>query len=506
MADKLVQKVTNKTTGTPITSAMVFARPVTAAGTEADISMPETPAKSGIYATASQVDHETYKIIVNGTDSQDERTVEPGRAKVRGTGGNLVYPLIDRLLDAKLFLKGLISDSKASADATDLRSAILAATHNASVKRTLVLDQDASLDLATAVSQDLHLDLNSMTLTLNADLTSGSSIITIYNGKINVNASVTILGTSTSFVNCEFIGTGVGQFMRSAAQSFTGCSGLTEHFGTNVDGVSTPAIAGGSHAFGHSAKLKLTTKGSKSGSGRLTALQDWIDQTLSDGVRMNILTWLFGNKDALAEWVAIPPASRDIIATASASFDGNAKWYNVQPIMMYDAVTNGFINWSSHANATAIRRAGITPGCKVTVSSAGAIMSARLVGLATASFNGQVTFLVGQDNSDLDDLLTFMHWLNIDIPLSKRISIKARRIGFSGGNATLYPLRITGSGEVVNLEKYLKAVASSNYNMLKINGVVADGANTVLSGDWIVFDVVVNFTEAGAYEPVLMGA
>lgn len=379
MADKLIQKVTNKTTGAPIINATVLARPVTAAGTEADISMPETPAKSGIYATASQVNHETYKIIVGGVDSQDERTVEPGRVKVRGTGGNLVYPLIDRLLDAKLFLKGLISDSKASADATDLRSAILAATHNASVKRTLVLDQDASLDLATAVTQDLHLDLNSMTLTLNADMTSGSSIITVYNGKINVNASVTILGTIANFVNCEFIGTGVGQFMRSAAQSFTGCSGLTEHAGTNVDGVDTAAIAGGSHAFGHSAKLKLTTKGSKSGSGRLNALQGWIDSTLSDSFRMNILTWLFGNKDALAEWVDLDPLIRQNIAGSTMVGDPGKRWFpSFQRLTYRDSVSDNDLPLPSN-----LFKAGVSPGIKVITSDTGAIVYAHVVALTS---------------------------------------------------------------------------------------------------------------------------
>lgn len=509
MADKLVRKLTSKTTGAAITRANVVARPVTASGSSADIQMPETPDGSGIYATANQIDHDTYKIIVNGSDSLDEYTVEPGRVKVRSTGGNLLYPLIDRLLDAKLYLASLLGDASDTATAAQFRTALLTATDSDGSRRTLVLDQDATLSTSTVVSQGLFLDLNGRVLNLSANLTSSNSRIVVMNGRINVAASsLKIQGTSTLFQGCDFIGTGVSSFVQTDPNTtFSGCSGLVKLPGTEVDGVSTAVVSGGSNGFGQASQLKLTSKGKNSGSGRLTALQNWIDQTLSDTLRMGVIDWLFASKEVLDEWINTPVANRNAVASSMVANDGNAKWFpSFQQMGYYDRYNDGY-----PAVPVASLMSGVSSGIRCNVDDLGQIIYARVVGLATIhqlkSGNLAPTFLEMSsyiaDNNTFDAVWSFMEKSQLGQSIlstnQKRAVVNAWKVSISGEVATFTKLAASATDDGLG---YILSIANKGTvnSRLRVYGVKSQGA-TLSLGDLILLDVQVSNLNT-ASEPV----
>lgn len=507
MADKLVRKLTNKTTGAPIVGATVVARPVTASGAEGDISMPETPANSGIYATSSQINHSTYKILVGGVDSMDEVTVEPGRAKVRSGSSSFMYPLLDKLVDVKMIVSALLADSSPSATAAEFRSAILAATASDAVCRPLILDQEVTLGTSVDVSQDLHLDLNGHILNLSANITSSTSRITVVGGKINVGTGCKIQGTTTCFVNCEFIGTGAGTFPQvDAAMTFVGCSGLTQLPGAENDAGIIASVAGGQHGFGTASSLRLTTKGTRSGSGRLTALQNWVDQTLSDSVRMGIISWLWSAKAVLDEWVSISPAARSVIANSSVVYDGNAKWFVFQQKSYYSQASSGYVYWANGLDGAAMKARGICPGIRCSISSSGVIIHARAVLLADAAGNSQSSFIIGSDPAESSDMESIWNFLNAGSTSGDfgnvRFAMNAWKVNFSSGDASLSRLKIAPMP--VNIEKILASGATPA--RLKINGVTNLGAAAVLAGDKIVFEIVASNVNAGALEPSVHSA
>ena len=317
--DKLVRRLTDKLTGAALTLRTVVARPVGAADSSTDQAMSETPANSGIYATATEIPHDTYKILVNGVDTLDEVTVEPGRVKVRdASGSSPYYPTIDSVLDAKLSLKGTLADGTTTANAAQFRTAILTAAADDVNKRCLILDQDVTLATATTVSHDLHIDLNGYTFTLSANLISTTNRIAVRNGTINVPASEPIIqGATTLHQNILFTGAGLSSYcVANAASDYIGCTGLVSISG--ADGAGQMAnVVGGQHGFGNANQLKLTDPASKTGNGRLIALQSWIDSWLENSAAMAILTWLVGGsvKTELAKWVALPAATKTYLAS-----------------------------------------------------------------------------------------------------------------------------------------------------------------------------------------------
>lgn len=314
--DKLVRKIIDKTTGLPISRAIVKARPkdVGAAG---DIDMAEIGA-TGTYATAAEVPHNTYGIIVNGTDSLDEATPEPGRVGVTKADGTKVYPLIDRVLDSKVTLSSFLADGDSSPTSSTLLTAIAAAT--GSKPRTLVLDADVSLDSASSVSgNDLNLDLNGHLLTLStvsSSITSGTRRIRVFNGRIQVsNVNCRIQGTGTNFSMVQFSGTMTAFARNDGDMTFDGCDGLSALVGANLSG-SISSVGSGSHGFGTASQLKLTTQGSTAGNGRLVKLQSFVDGWYDNlvGYIHTAANWLDATRrSALQEWIDIPSANRAAI-------------------------------------------------------------------------------------------------------------------------------------------------------------------------------------------------
>lgn len=274
MGDRLSRSLKDKITGLPIFGANVVARPKDISGTSGDKLMAETPANSGFYRTADEIDHGTYGIIVGGVDSQDEATVEPGRVKVRKSDGSFLFPLIDKILDAKAFLSGFLGDAVSSPSSADLTMAIAAATGNR--KRELVMDVDCTLSSAVTTSEDLYIDLNGRTLSLNASLTSATSRIVVRNGKIVVASGCKIEGAVTEFSHVGFSGAGVATFT-TQTMTFISCMGLTHLIGAGAAGGIPSVFGGEGNAFADVSQVKLTDPGQDTGSGRLTKLQDLID-------------------------------------------------------------------------------------------------------------------------------------------------------------------------------------------------------------------------------------
>lgn len=277
--DKLVRKLTDKATGLPIVDAIVVARPVSASGSEADISLVETPAGSGIYASTSQVDHDTYKIIVNWNDSLDEFTVEAGRAEQVISDSAVSYPLIDRIVSAKLHLPAVLDDKAYVVTPAQFKEALIAASFSSDIQRELVLDQSVTIETGASLAGDLLVDLNGHTLNLGADIVSSTGRISFRNGTIfSLAAGPKIQGIFTSFVNISFAGDGITSLVREDGNlSFIGCYGLPSLAGAEAYPKTVPSVCGGAHGFATADMLKLTDRNSKTGNGRLADLQGFIN-------------------------------------------------------------------------------------------------------------------------------------------------------------------------------------------------------------------------------------
>lgn len=314
--DKLVRKIIDKATGLVISGATVRARPKDV-GATGDVEMVEI-GTTGTYATASEIAHNTYGIVVNGTDSLDEATVEPGRVAVTKGDGSKVYPLIDRVADSVVVLSSFLADGDTSPTSVTLTTAISAAT--GSKPRTLVLDYDVTLVSNPVVSgAPLNLDLNGHTLTLSdpATITSTTQRIRVLNGKVVVGSSnCKIQGLGTNFIGVQFSGAGVASIAKAdGGMTFDGCDGITALLGADGSG-QTASVGGGSHGIGIAANLKLTDLGSTTGSERLGWLQDLVDVWYQRiiGSMWTAAQWLTDSrKSALIQWTSLTDIQRAAI-------------------------------------------------------------------------------------------------------------------------------------------------------------------------------------------------
>ena len=509
--DKLVRKIVDKTTNLPITGATVKARPKDV-GAVGDVDMPETGTGTGVYATVTEVAHNTYGIIVNGQDSMDEATVEPGRVGATKADGSKAYPLLDRVVDSKLVLRSFLADGADTVASADLVTAIAAAT--GSKPRTLVFDADATLDSSVTVTDgDLTIDLNGYTLTLSnslAKITSSSNRIRVFNGKIHITSTLCkIQGTGTNFSMVQFSGVTTAFAQADGGMTFDGCDGLNALPGASGPG-QTASVGGGSHGFGLASQLKLTDPSSNTGTGRLDKLQSfvntWYDALI--GYINDACTWLTAdNRSKLDVWTNMTDEARASVANASASFQGNVSWLGFQSNSMYNAVTNNFelTRWRGPAIHATIAEAGVATGCRVTTTASGAFSSARIVGLSVANANGQTKHLLGENNSRMDDVFDFCNGATING--SRPASIKVWKVVESGGTASLVPLRMDVSGTVQSLSRTTKTTADGEtVKMLLIENVIGHIAATVASGDYLLFDITISDESIGAFEPVSAGA
>ena len=509
--DKLVRKIIDKTTGLPISGAYVKARPkdVGAAG---DIDMAEIGA-TGTYATAAEVPHNTYGIIVNGTDSLDEATPEPGRVGVTKADGTKVYSLIDRVLDSKVTLSSFLADGDSSPTSSTLLTAIAAAT--GSKPRTLVLDADVSLDSASSVSgNDLNLDLNGHLLTLStasSSITSGTRRIRVFNGRIQVsNVNCRIQGTGTNFSMVQFSGTMTAFARNDCNMTFDGCDGLSALVGANLSG-SISSVGSGSHGFGTASQLKLTTQGSTAGNGRLVKLQSFVDGWYDNlvGYIHTAANWLDATRrNKLDQWVNMSDAARASVASYSEGFSGNTNWRKFQSTDYYDAKAGAYILMQSGpgTNPYALGMAGLLTGCKVTTTPAGAIAAARIVCVGVAQSNGAAIFTAGQNSNEMDDIIDFVSSALIGVSDARRVSVKPYKVTYSGGVANISPLRMMISGYAETLQSISVSVSGVARKMLWIKGVTSNGSTTVADGDTVIFDITVTDRSVGVNEPSVPGA
>ncbi len=509
--DKLVRKIVDKTTNLPITGATVKARPKDV-GAVGDVDMPETSAGSGVYATTAEVAHNTYGIIVDGQDSLDEATVEPGRVGVTKFDGSKAYPLIDRVLDSKLVLRSFIADGADTVASADLIAAIAAAT--GAKPRTLVFDADATLDSSVDVTDgDLVVDLNGYTITLsnsNSKITSSSRRLRFFNGKIHVATVNSIIqGVGTNFVAIQFSGATTAFARPDGTMTFDGCDGLNALPGASASG-QTSSVGGGSHGFGLASQLKLTDPGSNSGAGRLVKLQNLVDTWYDNivGYINDACTWLTADKRSkLDVWTSMTDEARASVANAAASFQGNVSWRGFQSETMYNDVTNDFepTRWRGLEIHARIAEAGIATGCKITTTASGVFSSARIVGLSVASANGQTKHLIGENDSQMEEVFDFCNGALING--LKPVSIKVWKIVDSGGTAGLVPLRMDTSGTVKSLSRIMKITANDEIAiMLFVENVIGYNGATVASGDYLLFDITISDESIGAFEPVSAGA
>lgn len=469
--DKLVRKITDKTTGAPITDADVVARPVSASGSEADISMPETPPGSGIYASTAQVDHDTYKIIVNSNDSLDEFTVEAGRVEQTLSDSSVSYPLIDRIVGAKLGLAALIDDKALVVTPAQFRSALTAASFSDSVQRELVLDRDVRLEASVALTGDLFLDLNGHELDLAASITSASGSITIRNGSVKSSASgPKVQGSRTVFESISFSGDGiVSLVLENGSLAFIGCQGLPSLAGAESSTKTSPSVCGGSHGFATVDQLKVTDRNSRTGGQRLVDLQNFInDHVLAviSNAGAEGTGWLNALRRArLDRWVNLSDAKIERIETGeSTQFEYGVTFPEFQPI-----------------TPPTLRRLGVSAGIELTID--GRFNTTNMIRIvATKDSDGSSIYYI--DLTPLTDAqwqyfyVDFIHTLYGNIPTTgtdKRANIK---VWACDSNSVVTDVLTSATAYIM--------VDDTSTRMLIVNGV-----GVVPAGRTLLFDIAI---------------
>ena len=315
--ERISRSIKDKATNAPVTGAAVFARPVTATGSGADIQLFETPPGSGFYLSENEEEHGTFKILVNGIDSLDEVTTESGRKRVRNRAlQDDFFPLIDKCGIGKIHTYEVVEDN-ASIDLNTMSSLVSAASSAGNPVRTIVLDCDMVLSAVQYPATNLVIDLNGNKLKINSGIyiDAGTNCVTVMNGTLElstVGSNLPISGSSVTFVSVKFIGsTSSLQKITEGGSSVSiiGCTGLPSLAYAGGSG-QTAHVVGGSHSFATADQIKLTDPGSDVGSGRLTKLQDLID-TWRDWLVTwkSAVEWLTTSKrDSLDAWAAISPS------------------------------------------------------------------------------------------------------------------------------------------------------------------------------------------------------
>lgn len=442
MMDRIVWTLIDKTSGLPVPNkTTVVARPVQNTTSAGDIPMPEVGTGTAIYATTNEVPHGIYRIRVDSTDTDDEVEVEAGRVKWTKASGELSYPVMDRVVDAKCVLSGVLDDTVETAGSADLVLAIAAAT--GAKPRELVLDQDVTLSTSvTDLAQPLTVDLNGRTLTLNGNIYSQKKII-IRNGVIVWGSGRTITSLdSVTFIGVRFSGTTAT--MGSANTSYIGCYGLTVNTNAGANG-DAATVVGGQHSFGHIGQINLTDLGSNTGSTRATWLQALIDTWYSWLVLWkSAVEWLTSSRRSiLDEWVNYPQIIRNsvggmntekVITIADVSISGDS-WVG-------GGIMAAMINFWQH---------GIRPCVQEVYHSASgfSILRGCVTATGTSVSGSNISFVFYTCNSITD------YWIDSIIPRSERFrqKIKLYRKLNLDVNAPLeqIPLNIGGTSDTVSL-------------------------------------------------------
>ena len=298
MADKVTRQLLKTSDGKPQTGKDVKLRPACLIGSGSDVSLPETPAGSGIYRSAADVAHGVYKEVIDNVETGETVVVEPGRACYAVYTDATKTALIDRLLTDVVRLSGFVADTDAVPSSTNLRDAMI---HAMNYVKTLVMTDDATLssDLALG-TKFLYIDLNGKHLTLNAQITCYKAFIrngylTLMSGSRSINSSAGIC-----IENVEIMQGADAQFVADPDDRYINVTGLPVDIpGTTI----TRPIVIGCAGVSSADKLLLN-------STTLSRLQNFVDALYAN--LLAIHNWLTASKRTeLDKFVDSPVAFKD---------------------------------------------------------------------------------------------------------------------------------------------------------------------------------------------------
>ena len=224
MGDRVTRQLLKTSDGKPQTGKNVKLRPAYLVGSGEDVSLPETPAGSGIYRSAGDVPHGVYKEVVEYAETGETVVVEPGRACYAIYTDKTKTALIDRLLTDVVRLNGFISDTATEPTSANLSDAM---AHAMDYSKTLVLTDDATLSASIARSDKaLYIDLNGKNLTLNAKITCERAVIR--NGSLTLLVGERSIESSTGicFENVKIAQGADAQFTADPNDRYINVTGL----------------------------------------------------------------------------------------------------------------------------------------------------------------------------------------------------------------------------------------------------------------------------------------
>lgn len=308
MGDKVTRQLLKVSDGKPSTGKIVKLRPAETIGTGSDIELPETPSGSGIYRSANEVPHGVWKEVINGTETGETLSVEPGRACYAIYTDKTKTALIDRLMTDVVRLSGFVEDAVDLPTSTNLRDAMI---HAMTYRKTLVMTDDATLASGISLgSYDLYVDLNGKTLTLNANISCNKAFIC--NGKISLmtGAQSVSAAIGTAWQDVEFLQGGSTQVTANPDDRYINVRGMP----TTIPGTAaTKPIVVGCAGAPSVDRLSLTFT-------KLSYLQNFVDSLYTNLLAVH--DWLTSSKRTLLDRFANAPTATTG-AFANGDFQGN---------------------------------------------------------------------------------------------------------------------------------------------------------------------------------------
>lgn len=295
MGDKVTRQLLKTTDGKPSTGKIVKLRPAETAGVGSDINLPETPALSGIYRSAADVPHGVWKEVIDGAETGETLSVEPGRACYALYTDKTKTALVDRLLTDVVRLSGFVADTDSVATSANLYSAII---HAMTYKKTLIMTDDVTLSISVSMgAYDLYVDLNGKMLTFAAGITCTKAFFK--NGKVALQAGSQsiIASVGTCWENVEFTQNGSSQVTANVDDRYINVRGMP----TTIPGTTaTKPIVIGCAGVSSPDKLNVTAT-------TLGYLQNFIDTMYAN--IFNINGWLTSAKRTVLDQFALAPSA-----------------------------------------------------------------------------------------------------------------------------------------------------------------------------------------------------
>lgn len=305
-----IRRAFSNADGTPRTGLTVEAQPVLGGS---PVSMPETTAgKSGIYASSGEVEHGTYSIWVNGSDTGDTQVVEPG-LHLYDYPNAASTAAIDRSLSDSVRLSNFLLAGNSTPTHANMASACALAALRG---KKLILDMDVTTTSAISVTGNLTIDLNGHTLTLGAPITASLRMVAMF-GKAVCGSGKYLRGVSSQlFLGVDFTGFGDEQVAESDSGHtvYIACPGISRTDFSGSAGSWTGPIVIGCDAAGTADRLMLGgSPDVNTGNTRLTNLQTFVDSHVAS-VMTNNSEYNFYRNAFLQLVDEMPTATRDKLA------------------------------------------------------------------------------------------------------------------------------------------------------------------------------------------------